>query len=326
MNEEPALTDEEIADAAATWFVRLADPEASAADWDAFTAWLETSPRHQAAYDAVCEADDAMIALAGTAAPAQSAAPPAPANDETPPRFSVGRRGWIAGMVAIAASFFLAILFWPGAQDAGFETYRTGPGELRTIALEGGSRIELNGGTELALADGDTRRVRLVSGEAAFYVTDSARAPFEVEAGGLRLVDQGTIFNVVRDAGWVRVGVAQGEILVNPSAERISMTAGSRLSMREDGGAIDVGRTDPAAVAGWRERRLAYSDAPVEIVAADLARNLGVGISVGDGLAGRRFTGVIQLDGDAAAVLGEAAPLLDARAVPTDGGWTLNGR
>jgi transmembrane sensor len=324
MNEEPALTDDEIRTAAADWFVRLAGEETSAADWDAFTGWLEASPRHAAAYDAVCEADDAMVALLSSdTTPAEPAPAPVPANDDEP--FFRRRRGWIAGVMAIAASFFLAVFLWPAGQ-ADFVTYRTAPGEVRTIALDGGSRIELNGATEIALAEGDVRRVRLTGGEAAFYVVDSSRAPFEVETGGLRLVDQGTVFNVARDAGWIRVGVAEGEILVNPGGENISLTAGRRLAMREGSDTIDVGNTDPSAVAGWRERRLSYSDAPVALVAADLARNLGVEIDVADDLAERRFTGVIQLDGDAAQVLAQAAPLFEARAAQTGEGWTLSSR
>ena len=315
MTDRTAVTDE-LLDEAAAWWARLARDEADGADWEAFSEWLEADSAHGLAYDRVCEAEDDLAARLSERA--EPKLPPTE-DDEEP---AIPRRAlWLTGL-AIAASFILA-LFWPSSQSVEWQDYATGPGEILTIALDGGSSIALNRDTQIRLAEGDVRRVRLVSGEASFEIVDGAIAPFQVEAGGVRLVDQGTTFNVTRDAGWVRVGVSEGRVLVNYQRQHVSLGAGRQLALRDGSSDLIVTRDDSGAMNGWQDGRLFYRDAPIDLVAADLARNLGVEIAVADDLKDRHFTGVIQLDGGSQQTLSTAAVLFGVQLRRTSDGWRL---
>lgn len=300
-----------IDEEAAAWQVRLRD--ASSADWEAFTAWLEADPAHGAAYDLVALADLELDGL-----------PPAePVRViETPAPRRIGRRsvfGW--GGAAVAAALVGVITL-----NMGGSTYdvATGAGERRVIALEDGSRIALNGGTRLVLDRDDPRFARVEQGEALFTVVHDDARPFRVEAGEARLVDMGTVFNVVHDGGRTDVAVSEGAVRWHRGGARVDLTAGMALSQRGTERPAVV-RTELTAVGGWRAGRLSYSGARYDEVATDLSRNLGAPVSIGADAAARRFSGVIVIDRDAAVTMERVGALLELNARRTGDGWSLAG-
>lgn len=76
------------------------------------------------------------------------------------------------------------------------------------IAVSDGLRIEMNGGSEIAVADGEQPIVRFENGEAAFFVESQQPVALRTE--------NGTVFNVIRHDGWIGAGVAEGEIIARP--------------------------------------------------------------------------------------------------------------
>ena len=126
--------DDRLDEEAAAWAVRTGD--AGFAEWDEFTAWLEQSPSHAAAYDRVA----AAVAEAAEGLPSSASA--AANDDETQPT-GISRR-WFGG--AIAASLAALVVFGVWRGD-GMYVETTAPGETRMIALEDGSRIDLAGGS-----------------------------------------------------------------------------------------------------------------------------------------------------------------------------------
>lgn len=296
-----------IDEAALDWVVRLGDP--GFADWDAFTAWLEADARHAERYHAL-EADAA--GLAGLI-PAPRPAPPPLVE----PRRS-SRRGWIAG--ALAAS--VAGVIGYGALHSRADPYvvETAPGMTRTISLADGSRIALNGGTRLVLDHGNARIASLDRGEAYFTIRHDAAEPFRVTVGGDELLDVGTAFNVVRDGDGLRVGVAEGAVMLNPRNEAVRLDAGRGLET--DGRTIRLAAVAPGSVGGWRNGMLDYDGAPLAQVVADLSRALGLTVTAAPALAARPFQGTIALDGlrDDPAKL---ASLLNVRVRRAGTGWEI---
>lgn len=300
-----------IDEEAAAWQVRLRD--ASSADWEAFTAWLEADPAHGAAYDLVALADLELDDLPPTE--------PVPMVEMPAPR-RFGRRavfGW--GGAAVAAALVGVI-----SLNTGSSTYdvATGAGERRVIALQDGSRIALNGSTHLVLDRDDPRFARVEQGEALFTVVHDDARPFRVEAGEARLVDMGTVFNVVHDGGRTDVAVSEGAVRWQRGADRVDLDAGMALSQRGTERPAVV-RTELNAVGGWRAGRLSYSGARYDEVAADLSRNLGTPVSIGGDAAARRFSGVIVIDRDAAVTMERVGALLELNARRTGDGWSLAG-
>lgn len=302
-----------IGEAARLWAIRLHDP--AFAGWDAFTDWLAENPAHAAAYDAAVQADSDMAELFATpAAPATI-----PANDPVPQR----RWSRVAGGGAIAAAGIAALTFtlWNGGSAP--YAVETADGTRRTVQLADGSSIELNGGTRILLDRDEPRVATIERGEALFHVRHDESDPFLVHAGPARLLDAGTVFNVVREAGVTRVAVSEGAVIYNPRTDAMRLNPGDALIAPDAGRSIRLRPVALASVGGWRSGQLAYDDAPLDQIAADLSRNLGRPVRAAPGAAEIRFTGTIALSGDPARSIARVAPLLGVSAVPSGAGWTL---
>lgn len=295
----------------------LASQEAGFAGWDALTDWLEADARHNQAYDVAMAAGSWMADLA-TLAPAT----PRPANDEDIAEPGHGR-GWRRGYLALAAAI-LAILLIPLWQMRPQPyTVSTVAGETRTIALEDGTRILLNGDTELALDRSEPRFARLERGEAMFIVQHDDTEPFLVETGDARLVDAGTTFNVVRSGAGIDVAVSEGAVIVNPEGENVRLNPGRRAQIDGASGRIIVSDVAASLVGGWRSGQISFADAPLGEVAQALERTLGTRVTVSPELTAARFSGILQVAGRTPDALPQIAPVLGARAVRRAQGWEL---
>lgn len=307
---------EQIEAEAISWVIRLRD--APAADWEAFTAWLEADPAHATAYEEAALVDIDLDDL-----PQRQARPILPAAPvETVPEHRRGsRRAFLGWGIAAALVGVIGITAWPNAGSE-FEV-ATGPGQHRQVALADGSRIELNGSTRVVLDRENPRFARLESGEALFMVVHDEARPFEVAAGDVELRDLGTRFNVVRGELAFEVAVAEGAVLFNPDREAVELRPG--MVLRQVQGARPVvSRSDPHDVAGWREGRLIYSNADVAQIADDLSRNLGRPVTASPQVAGRNFTGIIILDPNPDTSIARASALLGVEARPEGQGWQLD--
>ncbi|WP_420143501.1 FecR family protein [Sphingobium sp.] len=300
-----------IQEEALGWVIRTRDPEF--ADWDAFTLWLEADPAHASAYDAMMLADSELDGIT----PPEPVAMPVAANDPGVPSRRPMR--WIAGgavAAALVATVSIAVL-----NRSDIYSVTTKPGEVRVIALDDGTTVEMNGGTTMRFDREDARFAALDAGEAAFTVRHDAANPFRVTVGDDVFEDAGTVFNIVHTSDATRIGVAEGKVIYNPSAEAIALPAGRGLA--DDAQGLRVMDVAPAAVASWRQGQLIYANAPVTQVAQDAARSLGLSVQFTPQAGLARFTGTIRLDRDPVRFFAEAAPLMGLTAVRQGDGWLL---
>ncbi|WP_380788081.1 FecR family protein [Sphingomonas sp. R86521] len=305
---------------AVAWHLRM--PTADAADWRAFTAWLEADPEHAQAYDALAVAD-AELDDALTPPTWSNAALPVAANDDRPAMR--GRRVAIGAAVVLAAAGIAGVLLPMGDRaTAAVRIVETPAGARRAVVLADGSRIDLNGGTRLTINDGASRMVTLERGEAVFRVTHDSAHPFVVQSGTMRLQDVGTVFNVARVGSHLGVQVAEGAVLFQPDHDRIMLTAGAALS-HVDGEPPRMAGVAVGDVGSWRSGRLVFRQAPVQLVAAALERSTGTAVAVAPGLADTPFTGSIAVTGGADRMIPHVAALIGARAEHAGGRWTLVG-
>jgi transmembrane sensor len=299
----------ETAETARLWAIRINDP--SFDDWDGFTRWLESDPAHLAAYDAAIE-DDAWAAELFAHEPK-----PLPAPAQRP------RRRWQFAGGAIAAAI-AAVGGWAVLdRDSPPERIATAPGEHRTIDLADGSRVVLNGGTRVTIDRDTPRHVELAQGEALFEVRHDASDPFVVVAGGTRLVDAGTVFNVVQDGGALDVAVSEGAVIYEPGPSEIRLDAGAALSRASADAAPVVSKASPQSVGSWRTGELQFRNASLEDVARDLSRNIGQPIQVRSGARAKPFSGTLPLRGRPEEVLANIGPLIGVRFVREGDGWTM---
>ena len=296
------------------WAIRAR--ERTFVDWDELTDWLEADPAHLAAYETAL-AQDAWLDEVFASRPTEPLAEPLA---ELPPRRPRRWQAWGAGIAAAV----VGLASW-SIVDRGnaMREVAAPPGQHRTVALADGSRIVLNGGAMISFAADKPREIALARGEALFDIRHDAANPFIVDAGETRLVDAGTVFNVVREADAIDVAVAEGEVIYRPGRDDIRLRPGDVLSRSNAGARPVLRKTNPQAIGGWRSRRLDYQDASLGEVARDLGRNIGRPVLAAEGLRGARFTGTLAVDGSAQDVLSRAGPLLGVIFVADGDTWRM---
>jgi len=302
-----------VRETARLWAIRVNDP--AFADWDALTGWLDADPGHLDAYEAALD-DDAWAAelFATPPSPTEYAPAPAPAARQ--------RRWMFTG--AAAAAVLTALIAWPVLQrDLPEQVIVTAMGERRTIMLPDGSRVVMNGDTRIVLDEDAPRRIELVSGEALFDVRHDARRPFVVQAGDTRLVDAGTVFNVVEDEGALDVAVSEGAVIYEARSREIRLDAGQGLSRAGADAEPRLRRAAPESVGSWQAGQLLYDDASLDQVARDLGRNLGSPVRATPSAQAMRFSGTLTISGSPEQVLERAGPLLGVRFTRQEDVWVM---
>lgn len=312
----PDPDENRIRDEAIAWHVRLAG--ANSDKWAEFAQWLESDPRHNPAYEAVADDDAYLEAALKHDRPIEHAA-----NDDGPVAAGLSG-GKIWRWPAIAASLALLVsvaLFMVAGSPDRYEV-ATAAGETRTVALEGGSAVMLNGDTELELDRNDPRYAELLSGEAHFNVRHDSTDPFTVVVGEQRIVDVGTAFNLALDANVMTLEVVEGVVHYDGFGQAFDMEAGATLSATS-GDKLVLGEKPPASMAGWTRGELVYQGEKLSKVGRDVQRASGVSIAVSPDIAEREFSGVIQTKGDREVLRRRLESLLGVHVTETSDGWTF---
>lgn len=275
--------------AAADWVVRR-DRGLSAAEERALAEWQSADPRHAA--------ELARLGGAWRSLDGLGASPDLSALADDVFQRARGRRTGVRratfGLLAAAAALAIAwITIWSdGAGDARLPA--AGKAEIQVLAstarrvfLPDGSIAELNGDSviETDFTPGE-RRVRLVRGEAHFFVTKNTKRPFLVTAGRVTVRAVGTAFNVRLGADTLEVLVTEGKVRLDGTAPVAgapgrkagapALTAGQRAQIETASAgalpAVSIGELKPVEVdqaLGWQSMRLVFNRTPLdEVVAA----------------------------------------------------------
>ncbi|ESQ83999.1 hypothetical protein AEAC466_09650 [Asticcacaulis sp. AC466] len=161
-------------------------------------------------------------------------------------------------------------------------TYSTPVGGQLTVALNDGSRVTLNTGSNLEVRfHGRKREIRLVSGEAYFEVAHRAdRDPFYVTAGAARIRVTGTRFAVQLHPdqrididlleGHIRTG-KRGDHAVEEAGVR-SLSAGQALRLDKQGEVLAQIPAESLRVENWLNQRAYFHDTPLSDAVAEMNR------------------------------------------------------
>lgn len=277
---------QEIRDEAAQWHAAMAGDDP---DFDGFTAWLEASPDHARAYDAMIMLDD--IVEANKAAIHATM----PANDiagveEHHANERPFRRRFLATAAALAVT--IPGLLWFGMAGSSV-TLSTSTVPMQ-VALDARTQIELDRNSLLRHDKGQTDKVELAQGAAHFNVAHDPARSFTVKVGSVSVIDLGTQFEIQRNGDQVGVAVAEGSVAVALGENRkIILRAGQRAFV--EGGEIRTGPIDTGSVSTWRKGQLVYRDAPLSQVVKEISRYTPVPVTVDPSLADRQFSGVLTI-------------------------------
>lgn len=302
-----------IAEAAAKWH---AAEQRDDMDWNGFTQWLAADPRHRTAYDQIALTADVLDAHPDLLA---QAAPVQPAGNVATLR---PRRRWPMWLgTGIAAS--LAALMVAGQVIGPRPQTFTTDARPQTIALGRGSNVVLAPRSSLTMSGPDGTELAL-DGGAYFDIRHDPTRSLVITAGDVTVTDIGTRFEIRNTDHDVLVEVAVGEVTaITPTMDKAAhLAAGHRFNFDPRAGRAVVSAVAPADVGEWREGRLSYDSAPLELVADDLARYTGARVVVPQSLGQRRFSGSLFIgDGDAA--IRDLAQLMQLRLQRDGAGYRL---
>lgn len=276
-----------VAEEAAGWVARLQSSDATEEDRRQFAEWLGRDPAHREAYDEFRrlwgELKDVPV-------------PP----DRLKKLRGARRRAALSRAAGLAvAAFFFVSVYQTGVLDRVRADYATSVGEVRTVVLDDGTRVDLNTDTAIAVDYSEAARyVRLLRGEAFFDVASNPARPFTVEDGTISATAVGTQYSLRTAAGSFHgdVQVEEGRVEVRSGAERVLVNAGNAATLTALGH-VTVQPADVAGAMSWRAGKLVFSGRPLREVLSTLERYRHGRIFIMDDAAARqRVSGIFNLD------------------------------
>ncbi|MBD8739792.1 FecR domain-containing protein [Pseudomonas fluorescens] len=295
-------TDAQLVDQAIQWMITLRFNVADDASTAAFERWLHTSAEHQRVWQRVTAMNDDFNHL-----PAQVGR-----HALRGARQRISRREGLKllGLVAGAAG-----LTWLGRDytplHAWMADYRTATGERRWVALNDGSRIQLNSASAIdASLNADRRLVQLRQGEIVVN-TGADDRPFWVQTRDGYLRALGTRFLVREDAYGTLLAVQQGAVAVFADSQTASarqvLKPGEQVVFNRSGIRPAVANgLDPWA---WSDGVISTHHMRLDDFLTELGRYRNGLLRCSEAVAGLRVSGTYQLD-DTDQVLGLVAQSL----------------
>jgi len=207
---------------------------------------------------------------------ALDAIPPGDIPSAWRPRKTVsiqGRRHWLgrslaAGMTIAGGAVGVSLWRIDQSQPVYERQFATARGQVLSVSLPDGSRIELDAGTVVQVRFfRDHRDVKLAQGRAQFLVSGNVSRPFHVDVAQARVTVVGTEFTVQRRANCAEVNVIEGLVRVdsgNPQAGWTHLLRRGQV-LRTDlaGVSVELGSRATSTMAAWRQGRIVFDATPL---------------------------------------------------------------
>jgi transmembrane sensor len=253
------------------WLARLTSGKATVADAEAAKLWCSRSPAHAQAFAEATLLWDTLEPVARQIASRDAAT----IGDQ--PQTRLARRALLGGALAASAAaagyLFVPPPFelWPSFSELAAD-YRTATGERRSVAIDG-IAVELNTKSSLNVlpADGTTRRLQLIAGEAVFATDGVPATPVVLVAGAGQVSANDAKFDVRCDGGAVSIICLQGAVRVDFSGQVMTLKERRRIDYGADG-LGSAAPVDPAVATAWREGRLVFHGTPLSTVVDEVNR------------------------------------------------------
>jgi transmembrane sensor len=310
----PQRENAEIEAEARAWLVRLDGAPPGRGELREFQEWLGRSPLHRESFDDAARAwVDMDVLVRWLNAPADLGA-------RTRRQPVMIRRAALvtAGVmvVAVLAAWLASPAAWHRQAEYS-ERFATSIGEVRTVFLPDGTRVQLNTRTRIAaMINGRTRLIRLDAGEAWFQVAKDPQVPFVVYAGRVAVQALGTAFSVRLEGENVDLTVTEGRVELASMAQPVSADRELEFHPIDDGnsrvplaqgqhavfnqGIELVRRITPPEIErslSWRDGMLIFDNDRLADVVAEINRYTPQKMVISDSeLQDLRFGGYFRLD------------------------------
>lgn len=288
MDEDDIAADRRRAEAA-QWFARLKTLPVSQGTLTDFFAW-QRDKRNAAAFEdaerfwtEAGRVGDRPAILRAIAAVAPRRAP------RRPRRLFVLAPAFALLLIGIA----VGVAFYPFGTSA----FHTESGEQRAIALEDGSRLQLNSETDVRVRyNSHARQLVLQRGEALFNVAHDTSRPFTVHAGDITVTATGTRFDVSRLGQQTVVTLIEGRVSVRDGSEHLTWLApGQQWQSRSQGEAVRLVST--TNVVAWTQGRIVFDNIALNDAIEQINRYGGKPITLdATAMKDRRISGTFEIN------------------------------
>jgi transmembrane sensor len=280
----------QILEQAAEWLVEMDRDDVDRATRQRFDEWLRRSPEHVRAFlemlpiweqgaqprssshiDPERLIAEVMGAASNVVPLNAHAGPPSGIHSEARPKLQV----WLSIAASVLLVAFLSM--WLYIQH---NTYSTGIGEQRSVALDDGSVVQLNTRSRIRIRYGKHERgIDLIEGQALFEVAHDAGRPFVVHGGNANIRAVGTQFDVYRKQTGTTVTVVEGRVTIIPETNRRNtgtgrpefLAAGEQATITPSSVESNDG-ADVAAAIAWTQRRLMFQKTTLAEVVREFNR------------------------------------------------------
>lgn len=322
MPASPADVEELHLEAAAQWFVSLAE-DGGAEALRRWQLWHDAAPAHRQAWEKV---ERLQSLLAG--APLQAAhilrEPSRQPQRRKPERTS---RRQLLACIGVAFTIGMGWALLPAAPERqAIRWLASARGERRLVTLPDGGRAWLGSNTRIGL-DYDAQRRDIYLAQGVLQLTtgsDAMKRPLRIVSRDGMVRPLGTRLTVSQFAAHSVLTVQQHAAQVQaPGAALVTVQAGQRVRYASTG----CGRVQPSTVAddAWTRGLLMALDTPLSEFAAQFALYSGQAVEVAPALASRRVSGTYQIDAPERS-LQTLAEVLAIRAERSAAGWQLRPR
>lgn len=288
-----AKSEEQLEAEAATWFTTMHSGDVDSETRERFEAWLHGDRAHKIAYrefEQVYRDLDFVAEKAGIDVDASLGRKKSVWGSLIPEWLRnpvAGGGAALASIVVMALVVTTVMPSQPVAPVIAEPDYVTQVAEIRELVLEDGSVVTLGAQSQIETEFTATRRqVTLLDGEAFFEVAKDPSRPFFVAAQDTLVRVVGTKFDVKRSADIVHVSVLEGIVEVmkpnnieetlasadTADIEKQVLTAGERVSAARRVALPEARQVEQVEPGSWRQGRLAYEDASLAEIIADLNR------------------------------------------------------
>ncbi|GAA0543921.1 transmembrane sensor [Rhizomicrobium palustre] len=301
-----AHTDKQLRLEASEWFARLRASAVSPEIEAEFFRWAAQSPRHAAAYEAVCAAWDVLGMV--------------PAK-RRPRHAMIGRREFAGG--AIAAS--LAAYFLLRAEPAEAKVFKTAIGEQKRFTLPDGSALLLDTASEVsASCDKISRTASLGCGRAHFDVTNARESALVVRIGDISVTSHRGHFDVFRGEDAIFVYLQQNDAAVQTAnGDNVKLRPGDYLRAPMPYGKLVIDRPAQEAITAWQRGILVFDQTTLSDAVREMNRYSPVKLTISDAKAAQLKISGAYGAGKAAEFLHTLTLLLPVRAQARGDGFEI---
>ena len=314
--EEDDIAAERRRAEAAQWFARLKSLPVSHATLKDFFAWRRESANAEAFEEA--ERFWSEAEKVGARPSILRAVEAAAGRRRASRRFSIATHP----MALAAAAVVLVLIVFGGVRllDPDGQTFRTAIGEQRVIALDDGSRLNLNTETALTVRySPGSRHLVLKRGEALFSVAKNKARPFTVSANGALVTATGTRFDVALRDNQTVVTLVEGRVSVRaPDGTTTWLSPGEQWDWPSRGSTVQ--RVKPETVTAWTQGRIVFDNIALADAVAEIDRYGGKPVILdAPQFAARRLSGSFQVGDSDSFVTAVAAYLPLRQQVDSEG-------